>query len=133
MADIEKFSNQIIDYAERMVDVADAAKGKGSRHGGPGLRWMVLPAVGAGMYALATSNSFGRRTKDVMEQAKARASDLPEDLLNRVRQTSNGRAGNASAGGTQKRSRASNRSRRTSTSRRTSGSGSKSRSRASSR
>ena len=124
MGDIERFSGQIIDYAERLVDVADAAKGKGARHRGVGARWMLLPAAGAGLYALATSNSFGRRTKGVMEQAKARAADLPEDLLNRVRQSPSGSTQSRSSNGT-RRSSGSNRSRRTS-SRRKSGSTSRS-------
>jgi hypothetical protein len=128
MADIERFSKQVIDYAERLVDVADAAKGKGPRHAGGGARWMLLPAAGAGLYALATSTSFTRRTKDVMEQAKSRASDLPEDLLNRVRQSSSGPARSASSNGTQKRSAGSNRGRRTSNSRRKSSASSRSRS-----
>ena len=127
MADIERFSKHIIDYAERLADVADAAKGKGARHSGVGARWMLLPAAGAGLYALATSTSFTRRTKDVMEQAKARASDLPDDLLNRVRHTSSASERSGSSNGTQNRSRASNRSRRTSNSRRKSSSTSRSR------
>lgn len=88
MANINKLSRQIIDYAERMADVADAAKGKGIRRGSTGTQWVLLPAVGAGLYAIATSGSFARRTKSAVEQAKARASDLPDDLLNRVRQPS---------------------------------------------
>jgi hypothetical protein len=100
MADIDKFSKQVIDLAERLADVADAAKGKGIRRGSIGTRWVLLPAAGAGLYALATSDSFARRTKDAVNQAKARASDLPDDLLNRVRQTSPGspaRAGSPNA------------------------------------
>jgi hypothetical protein len=100
MADIDKFSKQVIDLAERLADVADAAKGKGIRRGSIGTRWVLLPAAGAGLYALATSDSFARRTKDAVNQAKARASDLPDDLLNRVRQASPGspaRAGSPNA------------------------------------
>jgi hypothetical protein len=130
VADIERFSKQIIDYAERLADVADAAKGKGTRHNGVGARWMLLPAAGAGLYALATSTSFTRRTKDVMEQAKARASDLPEDLFNRVRQTTNASAQSGSSSGTQNRSGGSRRSRSTSSRRKSSSTG---RSRASTR
>jgi hypothetical protein len=95
MADIEKVSKQMIDLAERLADVADAAKGKGIRKS-KGSRWVLLPAAGAGLYALATSGAVARRTKGAMEQAKARASDLPEDLLNRVRQPA---ASSASSGG----------------------------------
>jgi len=103
MGDIDKLSKQIIDYAERLADVADAAQGKGIRRGHIGTRWFVLPAVGAGLYALATNGSFARRTKSAMEQAKARASDLPEDLLNRVRQTSTA-TGQTERGASRKRS-----------------------------
>jgi hypothetical protein len=87
MADIDKLSKQFIDYAERLADVADAAKGKGNRRRS-GVRWVLLPAAGAGLYALATNGSFAKRTKGAVEQAKARASELPEDLISRVRQSS---------------------------------------------
>ena len=33
MADINKFSEQVIDLAERLADMSDAAKGKGGRNG----------------------------------------------------------------------------------------------------
>ena len=69
-------------------DVADAAKGKGIRKGSFGSHWLILPAAGAGLYALATSGSFTRQAKNVMNQAKTRASELPDDLMSRVRQTS---------------------------------------------
>jgi hypothetical protein len=87
MADINKFSEQVIDLAERFADVADAAKGKGNRRSGVGARWLILPVAGAGLYALGASGSFTRRAKRVMNQAKARASELPDDLLNRVQHT----------------------------------------------
>jgi hypothetical protein len=88
MADINKFSEQVIDLAERLADMSDAAKGKGGRRRSLGPQWVVLPAAGAGLYALATSGSFSRQAKGVMNQAKARASELPDDLLSRIRQTS---------------------------------------------
>ena len=88
MADVHKFSEQVIDLAERLEDVADAAKGKGVRRGSFGSRWVILPAAGAGLYALATRGSFARQAKGVMNQAKTRASELPDDLLSSVRQTS---------------------------------------------
>ncbi len=119
MADINKFSKQIIDYAERMADVADAAKGNGVRKGSTGTRWLLLPAVGAGLYALATSGSFARRTKSVVQQAKARASDLPEDLLNRVRETpTTGQAGSRSTSGSRSGTPSSGRARKTTSNRR---------------
>lgn len=93
MADIHKVSARMIDWAERMEDVSDAAKGKGIRRGSFGTRWLILPAAGAGLYALATSGTFSRQAKDVMDQAKTRASELPEDLLGRIRQTTQKPAG----------------------------------------
>jgi hypothetical protein len=87
VADVHKFSEQVIDLAERLADIADAASGKGVRKRGA-TRWVVLPAVGAGLYALATSGSLSRQAKGVVNQAKARASDLPDDLLGLVRQQS---------------------------------------------
>jgi hypothetical protein len=83
MKDIQKFSQHVIDYAERLADMADAAQGRGTRRTGHRTRWLILPAVGAGLYAFATSS----RTKGVMDDAKAKASELPEDLFKRVRQT----------------------------------------------
>jgi hypothetical protein len=87
VADVHKFSEQVIDLAERIADVADAASGKGVRKGGA-TRWVLLPAAGAGLYALATSGSLARQAKGVVNQAKARASDLPDELLGLVRQQS---------------------------------------------
>jgi hypothetical protein len=87
MADVHKLSEHIIDFAERLDGVADAAQGKGTGRGGLGARWLILPAAGAGLYALARSGSFTRQAKGVMDQAKSRASELPEDLMGRIRQT----------------------------------------------
>jgi len=98
VADIEKLSKQMIDFAERLADVSDAAKGKGIRRRRSGTLWVLLPAAGAGVYALVTSGSVGRRTKNAAEQAKARASDLPDDLLNLLRQPS--ATGQSTSGGT---------------------------------
>jgi len=109
MTDVHSFSDRVIDLAERLQDVADAAEGKGNRRsGGPGARWLLLPAAGAGVYALATSNGVGRRAKGAIEQAKTRASELPDDLMNRVRQTSQSRS-NGSTGQGQSRGTSSSR------------------------
>jgi hypothetical protein len=89
MADINKFAEQVVDLAERFADITDAAQGKGNRKG-VGARWLVLPVAGAGLYALGSNGSFTRKTKKVMNQAKARASELPNDLMNRVEQVSGG-------------------------------------------
>ena len=89
MASIHKFSDQVIDYAERLSNMADAAQGKGARRGSStGTRWLILPAAGAGLFALVKSDFFTRQAKGVVDEAKTRASDLPDDLLNHVRQTS---------------------------------------------
>jgi hypothetical protein len=119
MATIHKFSEQMIDLAERLDDVADAAKGKGNRRGGVSTRWLILPAAGAGLYALATSGSFTRQAKDVMDQARTRASELPDDLLGRIRQTSQK---STSGNGGQSGSRTSSARRKTNTARKTSSS-----------
>jgi hypothetical protein len=87
MTDVHKFSERVIDLAERFEDIADAAAGKGARSGRSGARWLLLPTVGAGVYALVTNKSFGRQAMGVIDEAKKRASELPEDLLNRARAT----------------------------------------------
>ena len=84
MADINKFSEQVIDLAERLANVADAAKGKDTKTMKPRARWVLLPAAGAGIYALTTSRAFTRQAKTVVDEAKARASDLPDELVSRV-------------------------------------------------
>ena len=114
MASVHKFSERVIDLAERLEDVADAANGKGKRRGSLGTRWLILPAVGAGLYALATNGSFTRQAKGAMDQAKTRASELPDDLASRIRQTSQ----KSSRSGGQRR-RQSSSSRKTTTARKT--------------
>jgi hypothetical protein len=118
MGNIHKFSEKVIDLAERLEDVADAANGKGTRRGSIRTRWLILPAAGAGLYALATNGSFTRQAKDVMDQAKTRASELPDDLLSRIRQTS--QKSNSRTGGQGRRqtssARKSNTARKTSSS-----------------
>jgi hypothetical protein len=52
-----------------------------------GARWVILPAAGAGLYALATSRSFSRRASGVIDEAKTRATELPDDLMKRARNT----------------------------------------------
>jgi hypothetical protein len=110
MSAVYKFSERVIDLAERLEDVADAAQGKGRRRGGPGTRWLILPAAGAGLYALATNGSFARQAKDVMDQAKTRASELPDDLMSRIRQTP---SRSTSSGGGQSSRRKSSSARKT--------------------
>lgn len=88
MADVNEFSEGLIDMAERFADVVDAAQGRGARKAGSGAKWLLLPAAGAGAYALATSSSgLARRTRKLMTRAKDRATDLPDaDLLGRVKE-----------------------------------------------
>ena len=119
MADVHKFSERVIDLAERTSAVADAAQGK--RRGGRGIRarWLFLPAAGAGLYALITNGSFARQAKSVASQAKERASDLPEELADRVQQAT-GQKRSSSSSGSQTRkstSRTSRQRRKTSSAR----------------
>jgi len=83
MASMKKFSEQVIDVGERIGNVADAAKGKDVQKG-PRARWLLLPAAGAGLYALTTSGAFARRASDVVKEVRVRASDLPDELMSRV-------------------------------------------------
>lgn len=84
MPDVKKLSEQIVDVGERLGKVADAAQGKETRRVAPATRWLLLPAAGAGLYALTTSGAFTRQARDVVKEARARASDLPDELLSRV-------------------------------------------------
>jgi hypothetical protein len=90
MAGIQKLSEQVIDYAERASDMADAAQGRHRRVGSTLTRWVVLPASGAALFALVRSNYVSRQARDVVDGAKTRASELPDDLMSRVRQVANG-------------------------------------------
>jgi hypothetical protein len=87
MAVIQKFSANVIDYAERLSGMADVAEGKKERRRGSMRRWIALPASGAALYALVRSDFFSRQAKDVFDEAKSRASDLPDDLVKRIRET----------------------------------------------
>jgi hypothetical protein len=97
MSGIHRFSSQVIDYAERLSDMADAAEGKHRHRGGGTTRWLLLPASGAALYALLRSDSFSRQAKEVVDEAKTRASELPDDLVTRVRQTAGRTARRTSA------------------------------------
>jgi hypothetical protein len=104
MADIHRLSEQVIDYAERAANVADAAKGKGKGNG-VGVRWLILPAAGAALYAFIKSEFASRGAKVVADEAKTRASELPDDLMNAVRQTPQKTSPQKSSGSTRSRSR----------------------------
>lgn len=88
MADVNKFSEGLIDVAERFADVVDSAQGKGARKASHGARWLILPVAGATAYALATSGSkVARKTRGLMSRAKDRATELPDaDLIGRVKE-----------------------------------------------
>jgi hypothetical protein len=92
MRDFNKISKQAADVAERVADVADAARGEGPRKSGGGRwfggRWLLLPAAGAAVYAVARRGSdVPRRAKDLVDQVKERASEMPDlDLLDRVKE-----------------------------------------------
>ena len=98
MGRIQKLSSQVIDYAERVSEMADAAQGKHQQRTGPTTRWLVLPASGAALYALLKSDAFSRPAKEVMDEAKARASELRDDLLTMVRQSTTGTSSRNGAG-----------------------------------
>jgi hypothetical protein len=111
MGDANRFSEQLIDVAERFADVVDATQGKGARKGGVRARWLILPAAGAAAYALVTSSSsLARQTRGLMRRAKDRATDLPDaDLFARVKEATGSPAQKANTG-----SRGQNQRRRTS-------------------
>lgn len=100
MSGIHTFSARVIDYAERLSRIADAAEGKRPQEGGR-TRWIVLPATGAALYALVKSDFFSRRAKGVAREAKTLASELPDELMGRVQEAS----GTASGGNGASRSR----------------------------
>lgn len=83
MAGIQEFSEKVITYATRLSDVADAAQGR-RRSGGGRLRWT---ASGVALLALVRSDFFARQAKEVVNEAKTLASDLPDDLMGVVRQS----------------------------------------------
>jgi hypothetical protein len=86
MADIDRFSERLVDLAERFADVTDAAQGRGNRQGGVRPRWFLVPAAAAGVYLLGASGSLRRQAGNVAKQAKDRAAELPDDLMSRVHQ-----------------------------------------------
>ena len=108
---VHKFSGQVIDVAERLSDIADAVEGKGRRSSARGARWVLLPAIGAGLYALIRSDFFARQAKGVVDEAKTRAADLPSDLMNAVRETSDERASGNGTGASRRRASTSGRAR----------------------
>jgi hypothetical protein len=90
MASIQKLSESVVDYAERVSDMADAAQGRRHKPVARMSRWLLLPASGAAVLAVVRSDYFSRQAKGVVDEAKDRASELPDDLMKRVRQFADG-------------------------------------------
>jgi hypothetical protein len=92
MADLHKVSKQVADVAERLADVADAARGGQRPRRIGGMRWVLLPAAGAAAYAAAKRGLKGpARAKDVAREAKEGASEQPDfDLFGRVKEVVGG-------------------------------------------
>jgi hypothetical protein len=86
MVDLHKVSKQVADVAERLADVADAARGQRSRRGGA-IGWVVLPLAGVVAYAAAKRGLKGpARAKGLAGEAR-RTSEQPDfDLLGRVKE-----------------------------------------------
>jgi hypothetical protein len=118
MASIHRFSERVIDYAERLADISDAAQRKRRRGNGALARWMVLPVSGAALYAVARSEFFARQAKGVLDEAKTIASGLPDDLMTAVRQTT-GNGANAQGSSATRSSSNATRRRKSSSRRRT--------------
>jgi hypothetical protein len=103
MADINRFSERLIDVSERFADAVDGAQGRGPRKSRIGARWLILPAAGAAAYGLVTSSSsLAKQTRGLMRRAKDKATDLPDaDLFDRVKEatTSSPQSRSSSASG----------------------------------
>jgi hypothetical protein len=82
------FTGRVVDLGERLADVGDAAQGSSGGGGMRMARWILLPAAGAAAYAFARSEAVTRQTKEVVDEAKTRASELPNDLLKNVQSPS---------------------------------------------
>jgi hypothetical protein len=106
VSDIKKLSDQIVEVGERLGNVADAAQGNTER-AMPRARWLLLPAAGAGIYAMATSGRFTRQAREAVKEARDRASDLPDDLMRRLHRATtsspNGRRRTRSSTGQRRR------------------------------
>ena len=85
MSTIDRVAERMLEAAERFADVTDAAQGRGRRGRGLRARWLVMSAAMAGVYLLGANRSFNRRARTVVGDAIDRASDLPEELMGRVR------------------------------------------------
>jgi hypothetical protein len=115
MSTVNRLSDQVIELAERASAMSDAAQGKKGIRGRAMGRWLLLPAAGAGLYAMVRNTSVTRKAKGAMDDAKARASELPEELIGRVRQSSQPSSSSASRNGGSTRRRTSTNRRRSTT------------------
>ena len=97
MNEINKLSERVIEYAERASAMSDAAQGKKRIRSSGTMRWMLLPAAGAGLYAMVRSKAFTRQAKDAVSEAKTRAAELPDELMGLVRQSPSSRTTSSSA------------------------------------
>ena len=61
------------------------------------MRCVLLPAAGAGLYAMVRSKAFTRQAKDAVSEAKTRAAELPDELMGLVRQSSSSSSGTTSS------------------------------------
>ena len=112
MNEINKLSERVIEYAERASAMSDAAQGKRRIRSAGTMRWVLLPAAGAGLYAMVRSKSFTRQAKDAVSEAKTRAAELPDELMGLVRQSSSSRTSSSAARNGSKRRSSSGTARR---------------------
>ena len=97
MNEINKLSERVIEYAERASAMSDAAQGKKRIRSAGTMRWVLLPAAGAGLYAMVRSKAFTRQAKDAVSEAKTRAAELPDELMGLVRQSPSSRTTSSAA------------------------------------
>ena len=119
MNDINKLSERVIEYAERASAMSDAAHGKKAIRRSGAMRWVLLPAAGAGLYAMMRSKAFTRQAKDAVSEAKTRAAELPDELMGLVRQSPSSRttASSGAKNGSRRRSSTGTNRRKTTASR----------------
>jgi hypothetical protein len=85
--DLHQLAKQVTDVAERVADVSDAARGKSRKRSGVLGRWLLLPAAGAAVYAVAKRAVLDRSAGGVARGSGA--DETPDrDLLSRVKDVS---------------------------------------------
>ena len=88
IASIQKFSSQVIDYARQLSTRWQRGGKHPQRTRYPQAVDCCFPLSGAALYAARRSDVLAARPRESPDEAKARASELPDDLLSRVQQTS---------------------------------------------